>query len=97
MPQGPSGCFAQKVTDTFARVGPPVDRLLEFLLRRQGTVVSRTAILEHVWGLNSDPFTNVVDVFVNRLRNKMDYPFGTPLIHTVRGVGYMMIDREDGS
>jgi DNA-binding response OmpR family regulator len=69
--------------------------LLEFLLRRQGAVVSRTAILEHVWGLNSDPFTNVVDVFVNRLRNKVDYPFDVPLIHTVRGFGYTLADREN--
>jgi DNA-binding response OmpR family regulator len=71
--------------------------LLEFLLRRQGSVVSRTAVLEHVWGLNSDPLTNVVDVFVNRLRNKVDYRFGKTLIHTVRGRGYVLADREDGS
>jgi len=64
--------------------------LLEFLLRNAGRVVSRTAIMEHVWGYNFDPGTNVVDVMVSRLRDKIDKPFDTRLIHTVRGAGYVI-------
>jgi len=68
--------------------------LLEYLMRRQGIVVSRTAIIENVWDMNFDSLANVVDVFVNRLRNKIDYPFGRQLLHTVRGVGYCLTDEE---
>ena len=64
--------------------------LLEFLMRRAGAVVTRTAIIENVWDMNFDSLANVVDVFINRLRNKVDRPFSSPLIHTVRGVGYLM-------
>jgi len=64
--------------------------LLEYLLRRQGETVTRTAIIEHVWDMHFDSFSNVLDVLVNRLRNKVDAPFGRPLIHTVRGVGYVL-------
>ena len=66
--------------------------LLEYLIRRKGIVVTRTAIMQHVWDMNFDSLTNVVDVFVNRLRNKIDYPFGTHLIRTVRGVGYCLTE-----
>jgi len=64
--------------------------LLEFLMQRQGTVVTRTSIVQNLWGLNFDSLSNVVEVFMNRLRNKVDYPFGDPLIHTVRGTGYCL-------
>ncbi len=64
--------------------------LLEFLLRRKGTVCTRTAILEAVWDMNFDSLTNVLDVLINRLRAKVDYPFETRLIHTVRSVGYVL-------
>jgi two-component system, OmpR family, response regulator len=62
--------------------------LLEFLMRHPGEVVSRSKILEHVWDVNYDGFSNVVDVYVGYLRRKLEEPFGRPLIRTVRGVGY---------
>ncbi len=64
--------------------------LLAYLMRNGGSVITRTAIIENVWDMNFESLTNVVDVFINRLRNKIDHPFETPLIHTVRGVGYML-------
>lgn len=64
--------------------------LLEFLGRNAGHIVSRTMLLEHVWDMNQDPLTNVVDVHINRLRKKVDHGFAKPLIHTIRGVGYVL-------
>jgi two-component system, OmpR family, response regulator len=64
--------------------------LLEYLLRNQGRVLTKTMILSHVWGYNFDPGTNVVDVLVSRLREKVDRDFDPKLIHTVRGVGYVL-------
>jgi len=64
--------------------------LLEFLMSAGGKVVSRTRILETVWGQTSDPLTNIVDVYVRRLRAKIDEGHDVPLIHTVRGYGYRM-------
>ena len=64
--------------------------LLEYLMRNAGRVVSKTSILSHVWGYNFDPNTNVVDVLVSRLRDRIDKPFPTKLLHTVRGVGYVL-------
>jgi two-component system OmpR family response regulator len=64
--------------------------LLEYLMRNAGRVVSKTSILSHVWGYNFDPSTNVVDVLVSRLRDRIDRPFPTKLLHTVRGVGYVL-------
>ena len=64
--------------------------LLEFLLRRRDQVLSRTVIAQHVWGVNYDTFTNVIDVYMNYLRKKIDSGFDTKLIHTVRGVGYVL-------
>jgi two-component system OmpR family response regulator len=66
--------------------------LLEYLLRNKGTVVSKTMILEHVWDYHFDPKTNVVDVLVSRLRSKIDKDFDVKLIHTLRGVGYVLKD-----
>jgi two-component system copper resistance phosphate regulon response regulator CusR len=68
--------------------------LLSLLARRAGEPLSRTVIAEHVWGMNFDPGTNVVDVHVRRLRMKVDEPFPRRLIHTVRGVGYVLEERE---
>ncbi|MCF1182875.1 response regulator transcription factor [Marichromatium gracile] len=65
-------------------------RLLEYLLRHAGQVVTRTMLLEHVWDYHFDPQTNVIDVHVSRLRAKIDKDFPTPLLHTVRGAGYMI-------
>jgi two-component system OmpR family response regulator len=67
-------------------------RLLEFLMKNAGQVVTRTMLLEHVWDYHFDPQTNVIDVHVSRLRSKIDKSFGRPLIHTVRGAGYVMRD-----
>jgi two-component system, OmpR family, response regulator len=63
-------------------------RLLEYLVRNEGHVVSRAMLLQHVWDLHFDPTTNVIDVYVGRLRRKIDTQQRYPLIHTVRGVGY---------
>jgi two-component system OmpR family response regulator len=81
---------SRKVT----REGRPVElsarefALLEFLMRHAGEVLSRSRILEHVWDVNYDGFSNVVDVYVGYLRRKLEGPFDRPLIRTVRGVGY---------
>jgi DNA-binding response OmpR family regulator len=64
--------------------------LLEYLMRNAGRVVSKTMIIEHVWGYDFDPLTNVVDVLVSRLRQKIDRDFETKLIQTYRGVGYAL-------
>jgi len=65
-------------------------KLLEVLLRHAGQVVTRTMLLEEVWGYHFDPQTNVIDVHVSRLRGKIDRDFDTPLIETVRGAGYRL-------
>ena len=84
--------LSRKVT----RAGKPIDlrprefTLLEYLMRNVGKVVSKTMILSHVWEYNFDPQTNVVDVLVSRLREKIDRPFENKLLHTVRGVGYVL-------
>jgi two-component system OmpR family response regulator len=78
------------------RAGQKIDlqprefRLLEFLMRHDGQVVTRTMLLEGVWDYHFDPQTNVIDVHVSRLRQKVDKPFPTQLIHTVRNAGYML-------
>jgi two-component system OmpR family response regulator len=64
--------------------------LLEYLMRNAGTVVSKTMILSRVWDYNFDPQTNVVDVLVSRLRERIDRPFATKMVQTVRGVGYVL-------
>jgi two-component system, OmpR family, response regulator len=64
--------------------------LLEYLMRNAGKVVSKTMILSHVWEYSFDPQTNIVDVLVSRLREKIDRPFDKKLLHTVRGVGYVL-------
>jgi two-component system copper resistance phosphate regulon response regulator CusR len=69
--------------------------LLAFLLRRRGEVLSRTLIAEQVWDMNFDSNTNVVEVAVRRLRAKVDDPFGHKLIHTMRGMGYVLDERVD--
>jgi two-component system OmpR family response regulator len=78
------------------RTGRPLElrprefALLEYLMRHPGRVLSKTMILSHVWGYSFDPGTNVVDVLVSRLRDKVDEGFDTKLIHTVRGAGYVL-------
>ena len=81
---------------TVARAGKPIElqprefRLLEYLMRHAGQVVTRTMLLEGVWDYHFDPQTNVIDVHISRLRAKIDKGFETPLLHTVRGAGYCL-------
>ena len=65
-------------------------QLLEYLVRNEGRVVPRAMLLEHVWDLHFDPTTNIIDVYVGRVRRKIDDQQAYPLIHTVRGVGYCL-------
>lgn len=69
-------------------------QLLEYLMRRPGQVITRTMLLEGVWNLHFDPQTNIIDVHMSRLRNAIDRGFPKPLIHTVRGAGYVLRDEE---
>ena len=74
------------------RLQPREFKLLEYLARHAGQVVTRAMLLEAVWGLNFDPQTNVVDVHISRLRNKLDADYAQPLLHTVRGEGYRLAE-----
>jgi two-component system OmpR family response regulator len=84
------------LTRTVRRRGRPIEvlprefRLLEYLMRNAGHVVTRTMLLEHVWDYHFDPQTNVIDVHISRLRQKIDKNFDRPLLHTVRGAGYCL-------
>src|SRR5213083_2044332 len=88
--------FADLLTRRVTRGGTALDlrprefALLEYLMRNAGKVVSKTMILSHVWEYSFDPQTNIVDVLVSRLREKIDRPFEKKLLHTVRGVGYVL-------
>jgi two-component system OmpR family response regulator len=84
--------LSRKVTRGGAAIDlrPREFALLEYLMRNAGKVVSKTMILSHVWDYNFDPQTNIVDVLVSRLREKIDKPFEKKLLHTVRGVGYVL-------
>ena len=84
--------LSRRVTRGTAQIDlhPREFSLLEYLMRNAGRVVSKTMIVSHVWAYNFDPQTNIVDVLVSRLREKIDRPFETRLLHTVRGVGYVL-------
>lgn len=69
-------------------------RLLEYLVRHQGQIVTRPMLLEAVWDYHFDPQTNVIDVQISRLRNKIDKGFSSPLLHTIRGIGYRISANE---
>ncbi len=90
-------CLRRKAT----RAGEPIDlapkefSILEYLVRNRGRPLSRSLIVEHVWDMDYDGLTNIVDVYVRHLRGKVDDPWPQKLIHTVRGVGYML-DTEAG-
>lgn len=90
--------LARRVTRAGKEIAlqPREYRLLEFLMRHAGQVVTRTMLLEGVWDYHFDPQTNVIDVHVSRLRAKIDREYDTPLLHTVRGAGYMLRE-EDAS
>lgn len=87
-----------RLTHKVVRGGEPIVlqprefRLLEYLMRNAGQVVTRTMLLENVWDYHFDPQTNVIDVHISRLRGKIDKGFDKPLLHTVRGAGYMIRD-----
>jgi two-component system, OmpR family, response regulator len=87
------------LTRRVERTGKRIDlqprefRLLELLLRNHGQVVTRTMMLEEVWDYHFDPGTNVIDVHISRLRKKIDEGADIPLLHTVRGVGYMLSEQ----
>jgi DNA-binding response OmpR family regulator len=66
--------------------------LLEYFMRNPGRILTRTMISEHVWSIKFDTFTNVIDVYINYLRNKIDKDYPKKLLQTVRGVGYMLKD-----
>jgi two-component system OmpR family response regulator len=76
--------------ETAIDLQPREFRLLEYLMRHAGQVVTRTMLLESVWEYHFDPQTNVIDVHISRLRAKIDKGFEAPLLHTVRGAGYMI-------
>jgi two-component system OmpR family response regulator len=84
------------ISRTASRRGKGIDllprefQLLEYLVRNEGCVVSRAMLLQHVWDLHFDPSTNIIDVYVGRVRRKVDDQQAYPLIHTVRGVGYCL-------
>ena len=89
------------VARTVTRAGEAIDMqprefgLLEYLLRNRGQVVTRRMLLENVWNYQFDPQTNVIDVHISRLRAKIDRDFARPLLHTIRGAGYMMRADDD--
>jgi two-component system, OmpR family, response regulator len=88
--------IVDRIERTAHRAGQPIDlqprefRLLEYLMRNQGQIVTRKMLLEGVWDYHFDPGTNVIDVHVSRLRKKLDEAGGQPILHTVRGKGYIL-------
>jgi len=78
--------------DTKIELQPREFRLLEYLMRHAGQVVTRTMLLENVWEYHFDPQTNVIDVHISRLRAKIDKDFDKPLLKTIRGAGYIISD-----
>ena len=87
-------CLKRKVTraEQNIQLQPREFRLLEYLMRHTGQVVTRTMLLENVWDYHFDPQTNVIDVHISRLRGKIDKDFEPPLLHTVRGAGYSLYE-----
>ena len=87
-------CLKRKVTRDGQKIllQPREFRLLEYLMRHEGQVVTRTMLLENVWDYHFDPQTNVIDVHISRLRGKIDKDFAKPLLHTVRGAGYSLYE-----
>ena len=92
------GLEVDRLSHKVTRDGVEIDlqpreyRLLEYLMKNAGQVVTRTMLLEHVWDYHFDPQTNVIDVHISRLRAKIDKGFDLPLLHTIRGAGYMIRD-----
>jgi two-component system OmpR family response regulator len=107
-PQGGSGPTQLSLADleldplarSVKRAGQKIElkprefQILEYLMRHAGHVVTRTMLLEAVWDYHFDPETNVIDVHISRLRQKVDKGFGSPLLHTVRGAGYILREED---
>jgi two-component system copper resistance phosphate regulon response regulator CusR len=85
-------CIRRKVTrgGEAIELAPKEFSILEYLMRNRGRALSRTLIVEHVWDMDYDGLTNIVDVYIRHLRGKVDDRWPQKLIHTVRGVGYMI-------
>ncbi len=85
-------CIRRKVTRSGENIdlAPKEFSILEYLMRNRGRPLSRTMIVEHVWDMDYDGLTNIVDVYIRHLRSKIDDRFPAKLIHTVRGIGYML-------
>lgn len=85
-------CIRRKVTrgGESIELAPKEFSILEYMMRNRGRPLSRTMIVEHVWDMDYDGLTNIVDVYIRHLRSKIDDRFPTKLIHTVRGIGYML-------
>jgi two-component system copper resistance phosphate regulon response regulator CusR len=85
-------CIRRKVTRGGENIelAPKEFSILEYMMRNRGRPLSRTMIVEHVWDMDYDGLTNIVDVYIRHLRAKIDDPFQTRMIHTVRGIGYML-------
>src|SRR5881227_1885698 len=85
-------CIRRKVTrgNEAIDLAPKEFGILEYMMRNKGRPLSRTMIVEHVWDMDYDGLTNIVDVYIRHLRSKIDDKFSTKMIHTVRGIGYML-------
>src|ERR671927_25725 len=85
-------CIRRKVTRGAESIdlAPKEFGILEYMMRNRGRPLSRTMIVEHVWDMDYDGLTNIVDVYIRHLRSKIDDKFTTKMIHTVRGIGYML-------
>jgi two-component system copper resistance phosphate regulon response regulator CusR len=85
-------CIRRKVTrnNEIIELAPKEFSILEYMMRNRGRPLSRTMIVEHVWDMDYDGLTNIVDVYIRHLRSKIDDKFTVKMIHTVRGIGYML-------
>src|SRR5207248_6721857 len=91
-------CARRKVSrgSESIELAPKEFGILEYMMRNKGRPLSRTMIVEHVWDMDYDGLTNIVDVYIRHLRSKIDDRFSQKLIHTVRGIGYMIEAPEKG-
>jgi two-component system copper resistance phosphate regulon response regulator CusR len=92
-------CIRRRVTRAGEAIelAPKEFSILEYLMRNRGRPLSRTMIVEHVWDMDYDGLTNIVDVYIRHLRSKIDDKWPTKLLHTVRGIGYMLDVNEEGA
>jgi heavy metal response regulator len=92
-------CIRRKVTRANENIelAPKEFSILEYLMRNRGRPLSRTMIVEHVWDMDYDGLTNIVDVYIRHLRSKIDDKYAIKMIHTVRGIGYMLDTPENSA